>query len=251
MNGILRAVVVSATLVLLWAAVVAGFDIPSFVAPAPIAVFKSLAALPGFFAHHAGVTLIEAGAGALLGLLLGFCSGVVLRYGGRLASFVEPVIHATQVFPKEAMAPLFAVALGFGLAPKIVIATLICFFPLSLATARGLRAAPIEARLHLRMLGATPRETFLHCDLPYAVPFIAASLRSCTSLSVIGAVVGEFVGASAGLGYVIRGATADLAMDRMYAALLMLAVISAVLYGGAVLVEKLFLRRYTNVLEVQ
>lgn len=237
-------------LVAIWSGGVVAFHVPDFIMPQPLAVARSLVSMPLFYARQTGVTLLEASLGTAFGLLLGFGVGAVLRYAGRIGTLVEPVLHGTQIFPKEALAPLFAVALGFGIIPKIVISTLICFFPLALATAHGLRAAPRDALLQMKVLGASSRETFVHCELPYAVPFIAASLRVCTSLSVIGAVVGEFVGASSGLGYVIRSATADIAMDRMYAALLLLGLIGALLYAAASLIDHTLLRRFISPSEV-
>lgn len=249
LQGTVRFLVTAMVMVALWMGSIALFKIPAFIVPSPASVGQSLWGLPQYYLRHTSVTFFESAMGAILGLALGLAAGIALRYSRLFGRWIEPVLHATQIFPKEALAPLFAVALGYGMFPKIVISTLICFFPLSLATARGLRTAPTEALLHMKVLGASKREVFWYCELPYAVPFIAASLRVCTSLSVIGAVVGEFVGATAGLGYVIRGATADLAMDRMYAALLLLGLIGGLLYLAVAVVERTILSPFLSVRE--
>jgi NitT/TauT family transport system permease protein len=223
----------------IWHYSVIWFVIPNYILPTPVSVIQSTLTHPQFYLMHTGVTATEAFLGGVLGFALGFTMALVLRYGGVIGRVAEPLVIASQVFPKEALAPVFLVLLGFGLAPKVLIASLICFFPAVVAVERGLRETPDNAERLLRVLGATPWQRFWRCQLPYAAPHIFSSLRICATLSVIGAVVGEFVGASAGLGYVVRAASGEIAMDRVYAALLLLGALGGLFYGGAIAIERL------------
>ena len=156
---------------------------------------------------------------------------------------MSPPVLATQVFPKEALAPLFLVAFGFGMTPKVLIAALICFFPLAVNTAIGLRATPRDHWNLMTVIGSTPWQRFVHCDLLFAAPYITASLRVCATLGLVGAVVGEFVGSSAGLGHVIRSAASDIGTDRIFASLMLLGLIGGLLYGIAVSIDHFVGRR--------
>jgi NitT/TauT family transport system permease protein len=232
---------------LLWEGIIYLFKIEPYLLPTPRSVIKSFASLPNYYWVHTKVTFQEAGLGALIGALAGFLLGILLRYGGLAARLLNPVILATQVFPKEALAPIFLVFLGFGLLPKIVISALICFFPVAVNTAKGLEATPTGFNRLMHVLGASRWQMFWYCHLPFAIPYIFAALRVCTSLSVIGAVVGEFVGSSAGLGHVIRVANSDIGTERVYASLLLLGAMGGLFFGSAVFIEKVVFRRYTAV----
>jgi NitT/TauT family transport system permease protein len=222
------------------------FSIPAFVVPPPADVIQSLFNLPGYYAHHFSVTAMESAAGALIGFTIGVIAGMLVRYGGPVGRALNPLLLASQVFPKEALAPVFLVFLGFGVTHKIVISALICFFPVVVSTSTGLSAVPTNYNRLMSVLGATPWHRFWRCHLPFAAPYILSSLRVCATLSVIGAVVGEFVGSSDGLGHVIRGASGDIGIDRVYAALLLLGVLGAVFYGIAALIERVVFGRYTR-----
>lgn len=237
-------VIYLAALWLLMVSLIWVFDLPPYLLPPPRAIVASLTNLPSYYATHAWVTFQEAALGAVIGASAGFLLGIFLRYGGWAARILNPVILASQVFPKEALAPLFLVFLGFGMLPKIVIAALISFFPVVVNTSQGLRATPEALEKLMHVIGATEWEAFWRCRLPCAAPYVLASLRVCATLSVIGAVVGEFVGSSAGLGHVIRSASADVGTDRIYAALFLLGMLGATFYGIAVFIERGIFGRY-------
>jgi NitT/TauT family transport system permease protein len=231
---------------LVWEAAIWALGIPPYVLPTPRAVMSSLLALPEFYARHTWVTFLEAASGAVLGFCAGVLVGIFMCYGGRVAQAFHPVVLATQVFPKEALAPIFIIALGFGIFPKILISALVCFFPVAINTAKGLKATPEELEKLAHVVGANARERFARFRLPFAAPYIMASLRVCMTLSIIGAVVGEFVGSSAGLGHVIRASSADLGIERAYAALILLGILGAAFYGAALWVENGPLGRYSK-----
>lgn len=215
--------------------------------PTPASVATSLFHLPLFYSVHALVTAEEAGLGIIIGLAAGFLIGIVLRYGGWLGRFLNPLIVGSQVFPKEALAPLFLIYFGFGILPKVVISALICFFPVAVNTYEGLKATPDQHLRLFHVLGASRWQKFWQCSLPSAIRYVSASARVCAVLGLIGAVVGEFVGASAGLGYVIRSATSDIGTERVYAALLLLGAIGACFYGTALFIDRILLKRFTQI----
>jgi NitT/TauT family transport system permease protein len=234
----------------IWVAIellITSLQIPPYLVPHPHDVVRSLVSLSQYYAWNAAVTAAEAGLGLLIALVLGFLLGVFLRYGGVVARAITPLILASQTFPKEALAPLLLVFLGFGILPKVIIAAAVSFFPIVVNTTKGLHATPDTFERLMNIIGATPWERFWRCRLPFAAPYVLAALRVCATLSVIGAVVGEFVGSSAGLGHVIRTASADIGTDRIYAALLLLGVQGAAFYGAALWVEHVLFAKYNVV----
>jgi len=232
---------------LCWQLLITIFHIPQYVVPTPASVATSIFHLPLYYAAHALVTAEEAGLGIIFGLVAGFFIGIVLRYGGWLGRLLNPLIVSSQVFPKEALAPLFLIYFGFGILPKVVISALICFFPVAINTFEGLKATPEQYLRLFHVIGASPWQKFWQCSLPSAIRYVSASVRVCAVLGLIGAVVGEFVGASAGLGYVIRSATSDIGTERVYAALLLLGLIGASFYGITLFIDRILLKRFTQI----
>jgi NitT/TauT family transport system permease protein len=230
-----------------WQGLVSGLHIPSYLVPGPIQVLSSLVRMPDYYLRNMGVTSFEAFTGAVIGYAAGALTGVLLRYGGRVGHAIRPIILASQVFPKEALAPLLLVYFGFGIVPKIVISSLICYFPVVVNMLQGLQETPQSCERLMDVLGASPWQRFYQCRLPFASPFLFAAGRLCATLSIIGAVVGEFVGSSAGLGRVIRTANADIGTERVYAALLLLGLLGLGFYGAVVAAERMFFRRYSNI----
>ncbi len=231
---------------LIWQLLIRLFRIPAYVLPTPTSVLFSLWELPRYYAVHAWITAQEAGLGILIGFAAGFLIGLVLRFGGWVGRLLNPLIVASQVFPKEALAPLFLIYFGFGILPKVVVSALICFFPVAINTYEGLKATPSQ---HLRLfdvLGASAWQKFWRCSLPFSVRYVSASIRVCAVLGLIGAVVGEFVGASGGLGYVIRTAGSDIGTERVFAALILLGMIGAAFYGTALFIDQVLLKRFTQ-----
>jgi NitT/TauT family transport system permease protein len=144
-----------------------------------------------------------------------------------------------QVLPKVAFAPLFLIWFGFGLTPKVVIAALIAFFPIVINTAKGLSSVEAELLQYMDSLGATGREKFLKISLPWALPYIFAAFKISITLAIVGAVVGEFVAAGEGLGYVINSANIALDTELMFAGILVLSLLGILMFLAVVLLEQL------------
>ena len=158
-----------------------------------------------------------------------------------LEETIYPLVIFTQVIPKIAIAPLLIIWLGYGAPPKIVIVFLICFFPMVIDTAAGLKSVE-EDMLHLiRALGATPWQIFTKIRLPNAMPYIFNGMKISVTLAVVGAIVGEFVGASKGLGYLILVGSANLETNLLFAAVIVLSLLGIVLFSLVRALEKIFI----------
>ena len=227
-----------------WESLVRVLGVADYILPPPSRILIRLAEARQTLWGHTLVTLQEALLGFLLGATMGTVCAVVMARSRVVERMLYPLVISTQTFPKEALAPLFLVWFGFGILPKVVIAALISFFPVVVNTTRGLLSVdPLILDL-MRALSAGPRQVFVKVRFPNAIPFLFAALRMCVTLSVIGAVVGEFVGASAGLGHLVRLAHSELATDLMFAALLVLGLMGTTLFLAVEGLEKTVLRRW-------
>lgn len=228
----------------LWELLVRTLGVADYILPPPTRILSRLVSARQTLLGHAAVTLQEALWGFLLGAGTGTACAAAMARSRLVERMLYPLVISSQTFPKEALAPVFVVWFGFGILPKVVIAALISFFPVVVNTTRGLLSVdPLILDL-MRALSASQRQVFFKVRLPNAVPYLFAALKMCVTLSVIGAVVGEFVGASAGLGHLTRLANSELATDLMFAALVVLGAMGTTLFLIVDGLEKLLLRRW-------
>jgi putative hydroxymethylpyrimidine transport system permease protein len=184
-------------------------------------------------------TLSETVLGLLIGTMLGTVSALALVFSPLLQRWLMPLLLLSQAIPVFALAPLLVLWFGFGMASKVVMAVLVIFFPITAAFADGMRRTDIGWLDLARTMNASPFAILRHVRLPAALPAFGAGLRVATAIAPIGAVVGEWVGASAGLGYVMLNANARIQTDVMFAALFVLALMAILLW---VLVDRLLRR---------
>ncbi len=224
--------VVFVVFVALWEWVVRRFDVPAFIAPAPSAVLASLAGgvRNRLYLEHFGVTLYE----TLLGFLIASVAGIAL--GAMIAQFrlveqtVYPYLVALQTLPKIAIAPLIIVWFGFGISSKVIIAAMVGFFPVLVNVIVGLKTVD-QGKLDLMgSLDATRWQTFRLVKFPNALPFVFAGLDIAIVFSVLGAIVGEFVGAQRGLGTLILQFNYNLDIAGVFAVMILLAVLGVALH---------------------
>ncbi len=185
------------------------------------------------------VTLYETLGGFALSILVGVPLAVLIVYSPALKSALYPLIVLTQSVPKIAIAPVLLLVVGHGEIPKIIVAFLVAFFPVVVDTATGLAATPPELLDLSRSYRASAFKTFLKVRLPMALPFFFAGAKVAITLSVIGAVVGEFVGSDQGLGYVILSATSYWKTELAFSSMILLSVMAIVLFGAVALVERI------------
>jgi NitT/TauT family transport system permease protein len=187
-----------------------------------------------FFLAHFSVTLMEILVGFVLGTAIGLLLGTALAIWPGVKRVAYPFVVGFQAVPKIVFAPLFIAWFGFGPSSKTVMAVVISFFPVLINTLVGLESVPEDARKLMRSIRATPMQTFRKVSLPHALPVIFAGVKAALTFAVIGAIVGEFVGASEGLGYLVELYNHQLRIDRVFAVVVVLAGLGA---GGYFLLE--------------
>ena len=226
----MRALIAAAGLVLLWQGFVWITDVPPFLLPSPWRVAQALAARWDSIASHALVTGAEMLAGLALGALLGSAMALALMAwrGGR--RWLLPLLLVSQAIPVFAIAPLLTLWFGFGMTSKVVMATLIIFFPVATAFYDGLRRTEPGWLDLAHTMDASRGAVLWRLRVPAALPALASGLRVAAAVAPIGAVVGEWVGASAGLGYLMLHANGRSQTDVMFAALFVLALMALALW---------------------
>jgi NitT/TauT family transport system permease protein len=214
-----------------WELIVRVLDVPSYILPPPNEIVTALVngITSGVLVLHTWVTLQE--------VLLGFCLAIV--FATVIASLVTrwelverafmPLIVALQAVPKVALAPLLLTWFGFGMTSKVVTTALLAFFPLLINLIAGIQSADRERMEMFRGLGATKWQAFRMLQMPTALPYFFAGLKIAVTFSIIGAIVAEFVGAQAGLGYMIQLSSTNLNVATTFAVLVILSVIGMTL----------------------
>ncbi|MCK8785892.1 ABC transporter permease [Roseomonas sp. NAR14] len=208
----------------------------------PSAVWSVLANSWPILLEHTLVTLREVTAGFLLAAGGGIALGTLLTASTRIRQTIQPLVVFFQLIPKIALAPLFIVWLGVGPSSRLAFVLFIAFFPVAVSTAAGLMSAERNALLLCRSLTATGWQTFHSVRFPYAVPHIFAGLKICATVAMIGQVVGEFVTAQQGLGYIVMFASAAAETALVFAAVTLLCGLGLLLYGVVAVAEWLVLR---------
>jgi putative hydroxymethylpyrimidine transport system permease protein len=226
----LRPVVTLLGLLAAWQLVVTFSGVPPFILPGPVAVLETLVARWPLILGHASITGAEILLGFALGAGLGAASGLLLASFVTARRWLLPVFIVSQALPVFALAPLLVLWLGYGMASKVAMAVLIIYFPVTAAFYDGLRRADPEMLDLVRLLGASRFDTIRLIRLPAALPSLASGLRVAASVAPIGAVVGEWVGSSGGLGYLMLHANARMQVDLMFAALVVLSAMALTLY---------------------
>jgi len=228
----LRLLLIAATL-LVWESLVRALGVPAFILPAPSSIFVALyrGTVSYLYLDHIGVTVAETLMGFVLGSVLAFTLGVAVALSRRIEYFLYPFIVMFQAMPKVALAPLIIIWFGLGITSKVVAAALIAFFPLMVNTIVGLRSAE-EDRINLmRSLAASRWQIFWMLQLPNAMPYIFAGLEIAMIFALIGAIVGEFVGAQSGLGMLIQSMNFTMDVAGQFSVLLILSVLGLLLNG--------------------
>jgi putative hydroxymethylpyrimidine transport system permease protein len=230
LSGVLRAAVTVAVLLAAWSLGVRLFGPPPFILPGPERVFAALVRDHVYLLGNALVTLKEIVLGLLTGTMLGVSAALVVSSSNFARRWLLPLLVLSQVLPVFAIAPLLVVWFGYGLGSKIVMTTIIIFFPITSAFQDGLRRTDPGLLDLARLHGASRLQTLRLLKVPFALPALASGLRVAIAAAPIGAVVGEWVGASSGLGYVMLNANARSQTDVLFAALFILAVVAALLW---------------------
>ncbi len=238
-NRLLLFVISLSVGILLWQAIVSIFELPAFILPGPLAVSQRfVAALQGgLLLRHLSITTLEVILGLLVGTLLATLIGYLLAKSPSAEKLLSPYLIASQAIPVVAIAPLIIIWFGPGLVSKVLICSLIVFFPVLINTVVGLREVPQDLHHLMRSLRATPAQTLWYLEVPSALPVFLGGLRIGATLSVIGAIVGELVGSDRGLGFLINVGRGQYDTALVFVAVITLVVMASSLYGLVVWIE--------------
>lgn len=233
-----------ATLIAIWWAVTSTGIVSEFILPSPadtgIALYELFVDIltGGPALEHTIVTLQETLLGLLLAGVFGIVVGVLISETVLGRKVVQPLMVALYAAPKVALAPLFVAWFGFGVTPKVVMAATIAFFPVMVDTAAGLASVDEDQDKLFLMSRANRWQRFFKLKLPNGLPFIFAGLKSAAVLSIIGAIVAEFMGGSSGLGVMVQKASVSFALDRVFALIVLLSALAFVIYIAVELIER-------------
>ena len=224
-----------------WEILVRVLEVPTYVLPPPLEIVEQIYLERVLIFGHLQVTLYEIVAGYLLACVVGFTLSVTIVYSKAFRRGVLPLIVASQTIPVIAIAPILVIWFGYNDVPRIIITALVAFFPLTVSFVTGLESLEPELINFFRSLNATPLQIFLKLRLPAALPNIFAGLKVATTLAVIGATISEWVGASAGLGYMMAQDTQQINTTRVFAALVVLGLCGIAFFTFIGLLQRLFM----------
>lgn len=215
--------------------------VADYILPAPTEILIQLWASGPMLLKHARVTGVEILLGFLMATVVGVVLGVAMVFSRTVERMIFPWIVAMQAVPKVAIGPLLIMWLGFGVLPKVIITFLIAVFPILVNTITGLRSAEPDMLHLLRSMGASRLRTFWYVQIPSALPSILSGMRVAVTLSVVGALVGEFIGANEGLGYLILFANGLADAKLMFAAILVIVGLSMSLFWAIAFLDRMLL----------
>ena len=226
----LRLMVLAGGLIGLWQLLVIVTQVPPYILPGPLPVAQALIEQWPVLLKHLRTTAVEIIAGLLIGTLLGSSCALTMIISPLLKRWMQPVLVISQAIPVFALAPILVLWFGYGMASKIAMAVLIIFFPVAASFYQGMRRTNPDLLELARIMGASRFSTIRHIVIPSALPAFGAGLRVAAAVAPIGAIVGEWVGSSSGLGFYMLHANARMQVDVMFAALAVLSVTALLVY---------------------
>lgn len=218
------------TFLLAWQIFVVTYGVPAYLLPAPAAIARAFVDQLPILLNNGWVTIYEMLAGYALAVGIAIPLAIAITSSKRFNEFVMPTMLFFQIVPKVAIAPLFLVWFGVGATPKILVAFLISFFPIVIDAAVGLRSMSTEMIDLARSMGATRMQVFAQFRLPTSLPYLFSGLKVAATLAIAGTVVGEFVGADKGLGYLLLVTNSNMETALMFATIVALTIIGLVFY---------------------
>ncbi len=230
-------VMLLAILIFFWELCVRYLDIPEWKLPAPSAILSELLNNYPLFLTHTKVTAFEAIVGFLIALMLGTTLALVISISPLLRRAIYPIIIASQTIPTIVIAPLLLIWIGYGVTPKVVTVVLLTFFPIVVSTVDGLRSVDRDIIRVMLTTGANPFQIFIKVRLPASLPSVFSGMKISATFCVIGAVVGEWIGSSEGLGYLTRVSVPLFLTARSFAAVLVLALMGTSFFLFISLIE--------------
>ncbi|TMK56304.1 MAG: ABC transporter permease [Actinobacteria bacterium] len=214
------------------------FGLEDFLVPSPAEIGEALWENRTLLAENAWVTLREILLGFACALVAGIAFAIAMHLSGFVLRSTYPLVIASQTIPIVAIAPILVIWFGFGIVPKILVVALVCFFPITVATLNGLSSVDPEAGKLMRTLYASRWQIFRRLSVPTSLPYLFTGIKISIVFAPIGALFGEWVGSSSGLGHQILQDNAQLQTARLFAAVAILSAIGLILFGLVALVER-------------
>ncbi len=236
-NKIYPAALICAIIIIWHIATQTGW-IPEFMLPSPISVVEAF--VKGFpvLMEHSAITLSEAFIGLGISIVLGFIIALLMDRFNVLYKMLHPVLVVTQTIPTVAIAPLLVLWFGYNMEPKIVLIVMVCFFPITVSLLSGFKSSDIDAINLVRAMGAKKHHVYRYIKIPNAMPGFFSGLRISVSYSVVGAVIAEWLGGTAGLGVYMIRVKKSYAFDKMFAVIILIVIVSLLLMKLVDVVEK-------------
>ncbi|MBL6735090.1 MAG: ABC transporter permease [Shewanellaceae bacterium] len=221
--SVLKRCLVVMLLLCCWQFAVIATNMPSYILPTPTAIGAALWLHHSELLYHGSMTLLEIGISLISATLLGLGLAILMLQLPKLERFLHPIMLFSQAVPTFALAPILILWFGFGILSKVMIATLMIFFPITVNAFDGLKRVPEDLVGQARLMGATPWQQLRFLRLPYALPAIGAGLKVAVIMAPMGVVIGEWSGAHAGLGFYMLYHNSRMDVAAMFAAMLVLA----------------------------
>lgn len=238
LNEILIPGLTLVVVVILWELATRIFGVPEYLVPAPSRIWEDSLQMKSAMLGHTLVSVRTILLGFFLSIIVSFPLATLITYSKFFESAIYPLLILTQSIPKVALAPILVIIFGPTELPRVIVTFLVAFFPLVISMTAGLLAAPPELIELVRSCRATRLQEFFRIRLPYAVPFIFSGLKVAITLSVVGAVVGEFVAADQGLGYLITTSTAFFKTPIAFGAMAILSILGIVFFQSVSVAER-------------
>jgi len=235
-------IVLTIILLFVWEGVTQANFISSRILPSPSLIIVDLLNNFSIIAPHMIQTIIETLIGFVLAIILGVAVALVIDQSRLIRNALYPLLITSQTIPMIALAPLFLIWFGIDLLPKVIIVILVCFFPIVVATADGLRITDPDLEKLLKSMNATYWQTLRYVRIPNSLPQFFSGVKIAATYSVTGAIVGEYVGAYQGLGIYMQEMANSHAIPLVFAAILVTSLLSILLFGIVVLIEKKTIR---------
>jgi len=228
-------------MLLIWEATSRIFHIPIYILPAPSKVVSVGLEHGSYLLWHSAVTTVEILAGFAVSLVVGVLIAILIIWSKAFERAVLPLLVVSQAVPKIALAPLLLVWFGFGWEPKMLVAFLVAFFPVVIDTVTGMQSVPTAMRDLARSMGTSRLQTMTRFIMPHALPNLFSGIKVAITLAVSGAIIGEFVGADKGIGYVLLLANGRMETALMFSGIVILSVIAMLLFYSVQFIEKICL----------
>ena len=239
MRRVFPAVVLAMSVLVLWEVGVRAFGVPAFLLPGPVEISSAFIGSWDLLLRHAVPTAMEAVVGFIGAMVAGGLSGVLISRSALAERSLYPWLVASQTLPVIAVAPVLVTWFGYGALPKVLVVVLFCFFPITVGVVDGLRATDPDLLRLMRSFGASRWKTFFAVEAPGALPFVFGGVRLAVTYCVVGAVIGEWVGSSEGLGFLMIQDKNQFETPRLFAEIALLSMMGVALFLSVALAQRL------------